>query len=69
LRRAAEAFIGSAKLIVRCAHGATFHRGIPVDIGDVGITYDIDISDIGVVDVRVIPISASPPGIERFKGS
>jgi hypothetical protein len=69
LRRAAEAFIGSTKLVVSGGHRAPFHRSIPVDIGDVRIVYDVDVSDIGDVDVRVIPIAAPPPRIESFKGS
>jgi hypothetical protein len=69
LRRAAEAFIGSTKFVVSGGHSAPFHTGIPVDIGDIRIVYDVDVSDIGGVDVRVIPIAASPPRIERFKGS
>ena len=78
MRRPAEAFIGSTKLVVSGGHSAPFHTGIPVDIGDIRIVYDVDVSDIGGVDVRVIPISTakpsavepvSPPRMENFKRS
>ena len=44
MRRPAEAFIGSTKLVVSGGHGAPFHTSIPIDIGDIRIVDDVDVT-------------------------